>query len=214
MEELRYTLLSDGPADKTLMPILTWLLWQHVPNLPIQSRWADLRRLLRPPRELHERIQESIHLYPCDLLFVHRDAETASLEFRLNEINEAALNAIVENETSTIVCVVPVRMTEAWLLFDIDAIRQAAGNPNGEVPLNLPTLSNIEALPNPKRVLHDILREATELSSHRKKRFDTNRAVLRIPDFIEDFSPLRRLSAFSALEEEIKETIESQGWSA
>jgi hypothetical protein len=214
MEELRYTLLSDGPADKALMSILTWLLRQHVPNLPIQSRWADLRRLLRPPRELHERIRESLRLYPCDLLFVHRDAETTSLVVRLNEIKESVLNASVENGTSIVVCVVPVRMTEAWLLFDIDAIRQAAGNPNGTVPLNLPTLSNIEAPPNPKRILHDILREATELSSRRKKRFDTNRAVLRIPDFIEDFSPLRRLSAFFALEEEVKETIESQGWNA
>jgi len=134
MEELQYTLLSDGPADKALMPILTWLLRQHVPNLPIQSRWADLRRLYRPPRELHEKIKECIHLYPCDLLFVHRDAETASLEFRLNEINEAVLKASIGNGPSTVVRVVPVRMTEAWLLFDIGAIRQASGNPNGAVP--------------------------------------------------------------------------------
>ena len=212
MEELRYTLLSDGPSDMALMPILTWLLRQHIPNLPIQSRWADLRRLLRPPRELHKRIQESIHLYPCDLLFVHRDAETTPLEVRLDEIREAVLNASVEDETSTVVCVVPVRMTEAWLLFDMVAIRFAAGNPNGVVELNLPSLSNIEALPDPKRILHDMLREATELSSRRKKRFEANSAVLRIPDFIEDFSPLRRLSAFIALEEEVKETIESHCW--
>ena len=214
MEELRYTLLSDGPADKALMPILTWLLWQHVPNVPIQSRWADLRRLPRPPRELRERIRESVRLYSCDLLFVHRDAETASLDVRLNEIRQAMLDVSVENEISTVVCVVPVRMTEAWLLFDIDAIRQAAGNPNGTVPLNLPTISNTESLPDPKRVLHDILRKATELSTRRKKRFDTNRAVQRIPDFIEDFSPLRRLSAFIALEEEVKNTIESHCWNA
>jgi hypothetical protein len=103
-------------------------------------------------------------------------------------------------------------MTEAWLLFDIGAIRFAAGNPSGVVELNLPSLSNIEALPDPKRILHDILREATELSSRRKKRFEANSAVLRIPDFIEDFSPLRRLSAFIALEEEVKETIESHCW--
>jgi len=214
MEELQYTLLSDGPADKALIPILTWLLRQYVPNLPIQSRWADLRRLLRPPRELHERIQESIYLYPCDLLFVHWDAEAISLEVRSNEIRQAVSDANVENETSTVVCVVPVRMTEAWLLFDIGAIREAAGNPNGTVSLNLPTLSDIEGLPNPKKVLHDMLREATELGAHRRKRFDTNRAVQRIPECIEHFSSLRRLSAFIALEKEVKDTIESQCWNA
>ena len=212
MEELQYTLLSDGPADKALMPILTWLLRQYVPNIPVQSRWADLRRLPRPPRELHEKIRESVRLYSCDLLFVHRDAEAISLEVRLNEIRQAVSHASVENETSTVVCVVPVRMTEAWLLFDISAIRQAAGNPNGTVSLNLPNLSTVESLPDPKRVLHDILREATELNTRRKKRFDTNKAVQRIPEFIEDFSPLRRLSAFIALEEKVKETIESQRW--
>jgi len=212
MEELQYTLLSDGPADKALMPILTWLLRQHVPNLPIQSRWADLRRLPRPPRELHEKIRESVRLYSCDLLFVHRDAEAISLEVRLNEIRQAVSHASVENETSTVVCVVPVRMTEAWLLFDISAIRQASGNPNGTVSLNLPNLSTVESLSDPKRVLHDILREATELNTRRKKRSGTNKAVQRIPEFIEDFSPLRRLSAFSTLEDKVIETIESQRW--
>ncbi len=212
MEELRYTLLSDGPSDKALMPILTWLLRQHVPNLPIQSRWSELRRLPTPPRELHEKIQLSIDLYPCDLLFVHRDAETTSLEERLGEINQAISNAIVDRQMPAVVCVVPIRMMEAWLLFDINAIRQAAGNPNGTVSLSLPTLSGIESLPDPKRVLRDILLTATGLGTHRRRRFDTNIAVQRIPECIEDFSSLRILSAFIALEEYIKRTIDSQCW--
>ncbi len=207
MEELRYTLLSDGPSDKALMPILTWLLRQHFPNLPIQFRWSDLRRLPNPPRELYERIRASIDLYPCDLLFVHRDAETTSLVERLSEINQAVSNASVDRQMPAVICVVPIRMTEAWLLFDINAIRQAAGNPNGTVPLNLPTLSEIESIPNPKRVLRDILRTATELSARRRRRFDTNIAVQRIPECIEDFSHLRSLSAFIALEEELKRTF-------
>lgn len=194
------------------MPILTWLLREHFPNLPIQSRWSDLRRLPRPPRELHDRIRSSIELYPCDLLFVHRDAETTSLRDRLSEINQAVLNASIDSQIPAVICVVPIRMTEAWLLFDINAIRQAAGNPNGTVPLNLPTLSEIESIPNPKRVLRDILRTATELGAHRRRRFDTNIAVQRIPECIEDFPSLRSLSAFIALEEELIITIESQCW--
>jgi hypothetical protein len=134
------------------------------------------------------------------------------LEDRQGEINQAVADASVDDEMFAAICVVPVRMTEAWLLLDIGAIRQAAGNPNGTAPLNLPSPSNIEGLPNPKRVLHNILRTATELGAHRRGRFDTNVAVQRIPECIEDFSPLRRLSAFVALEEAVQETIESQGW--
>jgi len=212
MEELQYTLLSDGPADKALMPILTWLLRQHVPRLPIQSHWADLRRLREPPRQLHKRIRESIRQYPCNLLFIHRDAETASLQDRQNEIRKAVEDARGDDEIPSAICAVPTRMTEAWLLFDIDAIRQAAGNPNGTVQLNLPSPSTIERLPDPKRILHDLLRNATELGARRRGRFDTNAAVQLVPKYTEDFSPLRRLPAFVALEEAVNETVESQGW--
>lgn len=212
MNELSYTLLSDGSSDKTLMPILTWLLQQHIPNLPIQPNWSDLRRVPTPPKELFKKIQKSIELYPCDLLFVHRDAENAPLEERVSEITQAVSNANVDRQMSAVVCVVPIRMTEAWLLFEINAIRQAAGNPNGTVPLDIPPLSDVENLPNPKRVLRDKLRKATELSAHRKERFNTNRAIQRIPEYIEDFSSLRSLSAFIALEDELKRTIESQCW--
>lgn len=213
MEELQYTLLSEGSTDKALIPILTWLLREHVPGLPIQSYWADLRRLPRPPRKLRERIRESIRLYPCDLLFVHRDADTDSLDDRHVEIERAVADALGNNQIPAVVCVVPVRTTEAWLLHDIAAIRRAAGNPNGTVELNLPSHSEIERLPKPKRVLHDLLREATELSTRRRKRFDTERAVQLIPEYTEDFAHLRRLSAFVALEEELKETIASRCWS-
>lgn len=212
MDELRYTLLSDGPSDQALLPILTWLLRQHLHCLPIQSRWADLRRLYRPPRELYEKIRKSIELFPSDVLFVHRDAETASLEERLNEIEQAVMDTGIVNGVSIVICVVPVRMTEAWLLFDIDAIRQAAGNPSGTVPLELHRLSDIESLPDPKRILHRALRTATQYGTHRIKRFDVSRAVQRVPEYIEDFSPLRSLPAFAALEEDVRRAVGSRGW--
>jgi hypothetical protein len=211
MKELEFTLLTD----EALVPILTWLLHQHLPDIPIQSRWADLRRLPRPPRELADKILKSTELYPCDLLFIHRDAEKASLDTRLNEIKKA-LNKASTNSTNIqippAVGVVPVRMTETWLLFDVDAIRQAAGNPNGTVYLDMPALRDLEKQKEPKKDLHALLQTATELGSHRKKRFDTNSAILRIPEYIDDFSPLRKLSAFTALEKEIKTTLKSQGW--
>src|SRR5262249_34801620 len=99
-------------------------------------------------RTLSDRIQKSIELYPCDLLFVHRDAEKELPERRRNEIRQAI--ELVSKETSflPIVCVVPVRMQEAWLLFDEPALRRAAGNPNGRMILQLPHLGELEGLPD------------------------------------------------------------------
>jgi hypothetical protein len=133
------------------------------------------------------------------------------LEDRLGEIVNASNMANSAGGIPPVVGVVPVRMMEAWLLFDVKAIRLAAGNPNGTVALNMPRMYDIESLPNPKVTLHTLLREATEWGSHRKNRFDTGTAAQRIPEYIDDFSPLRCLPAFKSLENSIIETIQ-QHW--
>jgi hypothetical protein len=88
MRGLRYTLVSDGSSDRALLPILSWLLDQHRIHCPIQAECADLRRLPNPPRDLRSRIEQSLYLYPCDLLFVHRDAESCPYAERKAEVDE------------------------------------------------------------------------------------------------------------------------------
>ncbi len=209
MNELRFTLLGNGPSDKVLLPILRWILRQYLKRCPIQDEWADLGRVPHPPRKLEERIQYALDLYPCDLFFVHRDAESEIPQKRIDEIN-AAVEEARKNCSATFpptVCVIPVRMTEAWLLFDPNAIRHAAGNPNGRMDVSLPNLSELESLPDPKEVLYELLRTASGLSGRHLKKFPHRELVHRVPDFIDDFSPLRSLSAFGALERDIRKVV-------
>ena len=203
MKEIRYVLLADGPSDVALLPILTWLLTERCPDTAIQPDWADLSRLNRRPHSLSERVRYSLQLYPADLLFVHRDAEREPRENRVREIH-SALNQLKEKVRSIpVVCVIPVRMQEAWLLFDEIALRHASGNPHGDTPLNLPSLARLEDLPDPKDLLHSLLRDASGLHGRRKRRFDVHHAARRVGEFIDSFAPLRALSAFAALEEEL-----------
>jgi len=198
---MRYTLLSDGSSDRALIPILTWLLRQALPTSAIEPHWADLRRVPEPPSALAERICLAIELYPCDLLFVHRDAETAPMTDRVAEIRTAVRESAPTRPPA--VCVVPVRMTEAWLLFDEDAIRSAAGNPNGRVTLDLPAIGGLEAIPDPKQLLYDCLREASELYGRRLKKFRPAARAVQVTQYISDYSPLRQLPAFRALCDEL-----------
>ena len=211
MDEIRYTLISDGPSDRALLPILTWILREKGDIRRVQPEWADLRRLPQPPQSLRERILSAIDLFPCDLLFVHRDAEREDPETRYREIRNPLQEATKRGFKVPTVCVVPVRMTEAWLLFDEPAIRLAAGNPNGTNPLNMPDLSVIEEIPDPKIVLFEILREASGLTGRRLKRFNTAECRIRITELLSDFSPLRQLSAFQRLENDIS-TLKQNGW--
>jgi hypothetical protein len=199
------TLLSDGSSDQVLIPILVWLLRRHGVNRAIQPVWADLRRLRCPPQGLPDRISMSLDLYPCDLLFVHRDSEGVPHDQRKAEI--VAALAELREPSPPAICVIPVRMQEAWLLFDELALRHAAGNPNGHQPLNLPRLQELELLPDPKQLLHELLREASGLRGRRRKKFSVETGARRMVEFVEDFSPLLELSAFQKLDDEVRETV-------
>jgi hypothetical protein len=174
---------------------------------------AEFWRLPEPPRSLEDRILKGIELFPCEALFIHRDAENESPILRDLQIRAAVLEAAKKGCPIPAVAIVPVRMLEAWLIFDERAIRQAAGNPNGTTPLNLPALKRMEDRPYPKDDLRDALKTASELAGRRLKKFNTAQAFWRVVDFLEDFSPLRQLPAFVAFESAVRSASENR-WAA
>jgi len=104
-------------------------------------------------------------------------------------------------------------MKEAWLLFDTNAIRQAAGNPNGRISLKEIPVDQLEKLPDPKQILYELLRNASGLSGRRRRKFNVARSAIRIAQFIQDFSPLRKLPAFQQFESELYSLLEEESWS-
>lgn len=211
MRELRYTLVTDGSSDIALVPILTWLLRENGVVYAIQSTWADLSRIPhRKRRRLEDKIRWSLELYPCDLLFVHRDAEREPRENRVNEIATAIQSVLISVPPR--ICVVPVRMQEAWLLFDEPAINRAAGNSSNRQSLSLPPINRLETLPDPKTELYERLRQASNLRGRRLGGFPVSEYARDVSEFIQDFSALRALSAFAALESELQQIIMQQGW--
>ena len=213
MDEIRYTLITDGSSDRALIPILTWVLREKGEVKRIQPEWAELRRLPHIPQTLGERILTAVDLFPCDLLFIHRDAEGEVPDLRYEEIRNALKEAATKDFQIPAICVVPVRMTEAWMLINESAIRFAAGNPNGTEPLNLPDVSALEQIPDPKELLFELLREASGLQGRRLKTFKMAESRTRITELIGDFSPLRRLKAFRRLEEDVS-NLKQSGWAS
>lgn len=211
MNDLRYTLLADGNSDQALLPILTWVLRQGGVGCAIQPNWANLNSLRRRPHHLRERIAGALDLYPCDLLCLHRDAEREPPERRRAEIAQALDDVSRERGSmAPAIAVIPVRMTEAWLLFNEAALRSAAGNPRGRVRLEIPPHHEIERLANPKARLADLIRTASEHTGRRLQNLEIR--AERVADLIDDFSPLRALSAFQTLEADLHRVITEHGW--
>jgi hypothetical protein len=70
------------------------------------------------------------------------------------------------------VSVIPVRMTEAWLLLEEAEIREVAGAPNSKIPLNLPKPKQVESIADPKSLLRQTLALASGLSWRRLQQFN------------------------------------------
>jgi hypothetical protein len=208
---VRFTLVSDGPSDQALIPILMWSLRRHGAEWAIEPQWADPRRIADPPRQLAPRIRLSLKLYPCELLFIHRDAEAQPLTRRLEEILHAIDELGGEGAIPPFVCVVPIRMMEAWLLLDEVAIRAAAGNPNGRDELNMPPIRELEDIPDPKDVLHRVLINASGLGARRRRSLNPRRLVYRVAELIEDFSVLDDIPAFARFDTELGRVLRNTG---
>jgi hypothetical protein len=204
---IQYTLLSEGSSDQALLPILSFVLRERGAET-VEPQWADIGRLREPPQTLPDKIRTAVDLYPCDLLFVHRDADRVGHDSRKEEITRGLDEAEIDVAS---VCVVPVRMTETWLLIDEHAIRAAAGQPRGRAVLSIPQLRRLEEEAYPKAALHQALRDASELRGRRLRDFPVKQRVRRVAELIGDYGALRGLSAFRALEQEVRTALDQLG---
>lgn len=207
MSELHYSLLGDGPSDKALAHVIDWALWE-LGVRTFEGQWVDLSFVTPKPSGLSARISAALTLYPCDILIVHRDAERAAFKERLAEIDRA-LQSASSSQIST--PVVPVRMTEAWLLHDAGAIRRAAGNPNGTMSLDLPRVGTIETISDPKAVLRAALQTASGATGRHLRAWQRRSSgrTSRVAELVRDFGYLQQLPAFSHFYVELRNAVAS-----
>jgi hypothetical protein len=159
--------LADGPSDLPLSEHLQQLCADLGADVTLTA--IDPALLGRTARRVDARLAFLLKQQAAfDIAFVHRDAEGESAARRREEVSSGAAAAGV---ACPVVPVVPVRMTEAWLLLDEAAIRRVAARPTGRVPLDLPSLREVETIANPKQRLADALLAASETTGRRRQNF-------------------------------------------
>ena len=192
-----FTVVGDGTSDRVFASIFEWLLGSKLGETPFIVNMAE--RLHCSSNRLAVRVQSAQKAYPSDVIFIHRDSENAPWEDRVTEIE----NAVSGLGLKYWIPVVPVRMTEAWILADSNAIRRAASNPSGTADLQLPVRGRWELEPDPKEKLFSALRISSELNGRRLKKFNVHTARARIANLIDDFGYLRGLASFDDFEKKL-----------
>jgi hypothetical protein len=208
MMHLNYTLITDGRSDKTLMCIINWLLDDLYPRITNSGQYADFSFIKSKPDngDVIGKINTALELYPSDVIFYHRDAESIDNKVFTRRMEEIQKH-VRDQGYNNVVCVVPVTMMEAWLLIDELAIRKASGNTSKDLKDKLPAISRLEKIRDPKQQLHNLLKEASGLSGRRLNKFNVHHGVHLVSEYITDYSSLRNLSAFKVMEDELKSVI-------
>jgi hypothetical protein len=171
--------LAEGSSDFPLADMVEVLFLDRGVELSLSR--PDFSLLGRVPKDVRSRVDAGLALVGgnVDLMVVHRDADNAGTALRRREIENGIRSAGVD---SGIVPVVPIRMTEAWLLLDESAIRQIAGNPRGRMPLSLPAITEVERKADPRSILPRCILEAANVTGRRRdrlgNRFNQNRRQL------------------------------------
>ncbi|OKI24763.1 DUF4276 family protein [Streptomyces sp. CB03911] len=173
---LRVLFLGEGSSDEGLVPHIERIAAELDVPVAVSSPALDW---ISPPvgHSVADKLRAVRGLSDTyDLAVLQRDADRGPDQDRRDEIAAA-----VRTEWPGLahMPVVPVRMLEAWLLLDEQAIRQVAGNPNGRMDLQLPRPSTVERIPDPKQQLKETLALASGAKGRRlaelQKRFPRNR---------------------------------------
>ena len=188
-EYWRCAFIGEGTSDNRLAKVLERLLMSMRPGADVNlepHEWTGRR-----PNNAEEKIK-ALAEEPYDLIFVHRDADNAGIEARIKECRSP--------DDDRVVPVIPVRMTEAWVLADLwsEESFQAWAAGKG--------LSRkvIEGLADPKRTLEEYLNrdrsrfmKATEFASRRS----------RLVGKIRIDGDVKHLEAWKRLEDELSDAL-------
>ncbi|WP_298621425.1 DUF4276 family protein [uncultured Zoogloea sp.] len=141
------------------------------------------------------------------VLFVHSDGETAPAKVRAERTEPAiALLHQTFGEAHAGVAVIPIRETEAWAMFDTDAVREVFGTTQTAGDLGLPlAAAAAEAASDPKRTLDEAFL-ATKPSGRRRKQGVS--PMLNALGEQVSLQRLRELPSFQSLETELRQALQ------
>lgn len=202
----RGVFLTDGPSDLPLAGHLEAICSDAGVDMVITT--IDPRLVPQRSRDVESRLRFVLDQGDgFDVAFIHRDAEAQPPHNRREEIARSATNVGLG---IPVVPVVPVRMTEAWLLLDASEIRTVAGRPNGTTPLDLPKPRDVERVADPKQCLMDALLAASRTTGRRrlnfKRDFGSHRALLL--QRLDRNGPVRELSSWKQLVSDLHDAID------
>ncbi len=147
-------------------------------------------------------------------LVIHTDSDTDTYEQRFEHKFAPALEALAEykddyNYCSVITPLIPVRMMEAWMLADLDLLKEQIGTNKSNSDLGLSR--DPETIADPKALITEVIRVATSDLSKRRQRLTISELYGVMGGSI-SLDRLNRLHSYQKFVESVVETYRQLGY--
>ena len=147
--------------------------------------------------------------FSISFLFVHTDADSSDDDFVFKSKIIPAINYLniqVDSICKHIVAIVPIQMTESWMIADKELLKSEIGIENSDFDLGIH--SNLETINDPKKVIENIIRISKEDLTKRKRNKGLNISDLyQIIGQKIDLSQLEKLSSYIKFKQSLIEKL-------
>ncbi len=205
---MRYILWSEGTGDDGLIQVIDWLLRQNYVSDPA----GELRT------QQNYKLADVVKEENWHLLFLHRDADSdreisgKGPDTRRKQMDDLILKTkkdMGEGLPPTVI-IVPVQMTEAWLMVCAVSLRTWAGSRGERATLTLPPKveQQNQAKEHLKQIMEGLLGEALNWGTFSVEKRRLWREIHRTH---QGFSVLDSIPSYRRLRDDVAQVVKQNG---
>lgn len=215
MKQLFIGLTTEGTTDVRFLESIVTRTFEDIVFCECEQEIEIYAQVLKVdkhdlsfPEYVTKAAMEGFEQYGIMTLAIHTDADKETYQQRYNDKIIPAyemLNQVPEDNICKILTpIIPVRMIEAWMLADTSLFIEELATDKSKSELHID--KNPETMADPKQVIEDAIRIATEHLPKRRQRLTIADMYAAIGSKIE-LSSLRKLSSFRLFEDAIRDSL-------
>lgn len=172
---LQIGFITEGSTDKRFLSNIIRKTFEHVVfdcNFDVEVYEPEYLPKLSGSFIEHIESQVTKHSY-FHVICIHCDADSPTIDHVMQYKIKPARKKIetLDKACKNLVAIIPVQMTEAWLMADFDLLKDKINSNKSNSELGLPSRFNqIEKIANPKEAIIQAIRLSQENLSRRRKR--------------------------------------------
>ncbi|OQX24118.1 MAG: hypothetical protein BWK80_22480 [Desulfobacteraceae bacterium IS3] len=182
MKTVVFALYAEGRTDERFLPIIIRRTVQNIlirhGELPVNVAEPTVLKLKKskPSARAECILKAAEQASGYHALIVHADADDRMADRAMKERIQPGFDLVLKQKDKNKVCrqlapIIPIRMTEAWMLTDIKALQDVIGTDLDARKMGVPEKSKaVESLSDPKQTLQEAVRNALANRPRRRGR--------------------------------------------